>query len=247
MAEHGDDAIDFKPFFDMVVGVLFILLILVSAQLFFSQWQNAASPAETAAREAEAKRLRADADVAAFIDELVEALRAAGFSPAVDRLGRSVSIPASQVMKGRQPIRRRSPVFPRHCWGPCAASPRHRGPPRAGRGRWCGWRVWICGRCCRAKPGPLRAPGSAWPRSISRPAVRGRTRPPRPRWTGGRTGGAGRRENRDDRGGAAPCARLRLRWRRREDRALMADTPDAARIPMDPHLGTGSRGHRDPS
>ncbi len=100
MAEHGDDAIDFKPFFDMVVGVLFILLILVSAQLFFSQWQNAASPAETAAREAEAKRLRADADVAAFIDELVEALRAAGFSPAVDRLGRSVSIPASQVMKG---------------------------------------------------------------------------------------------------------------------------------------------------
>jgi hypothetical protein len=100
MAQRGDDAIDFKPFFDMVVGVLFILLILVSAQLFFSQWQNAASPAEVAAREAEARRLRADADAAAFMEELTEALRAAGFSPAVDRLGRSVSIPANEVMKG---------------------------------------------------------------------------------------------------------------------------------------------------
>ena len=42
------DGVDFKPFFDMVVGVLFILLILIAAQLFFSQFQD---QSETAAQE----------------------------------------------------------------------------------------------------------------------------------------------------------------------------------------------------
>jgi hypothetical protein len=112
MARPSDDAIDFKPFFDMVVGVLFILLILISAQMFFSQWPSAPSPAEAAAREAEARRARIEADAGAFLTELAEALRAAGFSPVVDRLGRSVSVPAAEVLGpaegGRVPANRQA-------------------------------------------------------------------------------------------------------------------------------------------
>jgi hypothetical protein len=112
MAQPSDEAIDFKPFFDMVVGVLFILLILISAQMFFSQWPSTPSPAEAAAREAEARRARIEADAGAFLDELAGALRAAGFSPAVDRLARSVSVPAAEVLgapdAGRVPANRQA-------------------------------------------------------------------------------------------------------------------------------------------
>lgn len=112
MARPTDDAIDFKPFFDMVVGVLFILLILISAQMFFSQWPDAPSQAETTAREAEARRARIEADAGAFLDELAGALRAAGFSPAVDRLARRVSVPAAELLGepegGRRPANRQA-------------------------------------------------------------------------------------------------------------------------------------------
>jgi hypothetical protein len=37
-SDTSDDGFDFKPFFDLVVGVLFVLLILIASQLFFARF-----------------------------------------------------------------------------------------------------------------------------------------------------------------------------------------------------------------
>lgn len=107
MTPSSDDSIDFKPFFDMVVGVLFILLILISAQMFFSQWPTAPTPAEVAAREAEARRVRAEQDAGVFLNDLAERLRRAGFSPSVDRLSRSISVPTDELVRAGAPAQPR--------------------------------------------------------------------------------------------------------------------------------------------
>lgn len=100
---NSDETVDFKPFFDMVVGLLFLLLILVSAQLFFSQWQVQPSPAELARQEAEARRHAFEAGVDEALTRIAQQLGAAGFSPAVDRLARSISIPAGEVFQKEAP------------------------------------------------------------------------------------------------------------------------------------------------
>jgi hypothetical protein len=94
------DTIDFKPFFDMVIGILFILLILISAQLFFSQWGNQATPEERAAEAREAKRQRVLADEARFLDDLAARLKAAGYEAQADKAGKSVAVDFSGVARG---------------------------------------------------------------------------------------------------------------------------------------------------
>src|SRR3954452_2308857 len=90
-SDPGDlDGIDFKPFFDMVVGVLFVLLILISAQMFFSQWGAAHDPAK---QDAEAAARAWEQEQRLFLKDLAERLRAEGFDVSVDDVDRSIAVP----------------------------------------------------------------------------------------------------------------------------------------------------------
>jgi hypothetical protein len=92
MADQSSDTIDFKPFFDMVVGILFILLILIAAQLFFTRF-------ETDSPEAQAQQKRATRliEQELFLNSVADTLKKSGFVPTVDRVGNRVSIPLSSV------------------------------------------------------------------------------------------------------------------------------------------------------
>lgn len=98
METHEDAALDFKPFFDLVVGILFILLILVASQLFFSRWQDQAVP-ENAAQQREARRVAALASAETFLTDLAGRLRQAGFTPSVDRLNMALSVPTAELLR----------------------------------------------------------------------------------------------------------------------------------------------------
>lgn len=78
----SDDGIDFKPFFDMIVGVLFVLLILVAAQMFFSQWEGKALSARERATQA---RLEWAREINSLLEFTAQRLRAAGLAAIVDR------------------------------------------------------------------------------------------------------------------------------------------------------------------
>ncbi len=80
-----EEPFDFKPFFDMVVGVLFILIILVAAQIFFAR-QDAADDAARAARQTAEQRLRlAETEIAEFLRRQAAALASRGFETTVQR------------------------------------------------------------------------------------------------------------------------------------------------------------------
>ena len=74
------DGVDFKPFFDMVVGVLFILLILIAAQLFFSQFQD---QSENAAQENIEREWREE--VSGFFDRFQRGLGERGIAARIRR------------------------------------------------------------------------------------------------------------------------------------------------------------------
>lgn len=86
---------DFKPFFDLIVGVLFILLILISAQMFFAQ-----SPSDDVKdfRQIELERRK---QIAAFMDNVAAKLKDNGFDPQVDVERKIVTLPL-------EPLRSRS-------------------------------------------------------------------------------------------------------------------------------------------
>lgn len=98
MNANDSDAIDFKPFFDLVVGILFILLILIASQLFFTRFEAAPSPAEEAARAAEARRIAKRQSVDSMLDRTAQALRDAGFTPTIDRLRPGITVPARELL-----------------------------------------------------------------------------------------------------------------------------------------------------
>lgn len=89
------DGIDFRPFFDMVVGILFILLILIGALLFFQQ----SAQDENAARGAEHNAQVLDAQITRFLELLGSDLRQRGFGAGVDLANRSVSLPLAVLAK----------------------------------------------------------------------------------------------------------------------------------------------------
>ncbi len=93
MTASAED-IDFKPFFDMVVGILFILLILISAQLFFAQHVG-----DEASQEAERRALERERQTTAFLDAFTRRLRAQGFDARLDRPRRTVLMPLVRVME----------------------------------------------------------------------------------------------------------------------------------------------------
>lgn len=89
-----EDATDFRPFFDMVIGILFVLLILVAAQVYFAQAQDETTASEAVKREAALRR----ADIAAFLGTLADRLRAGGLDATVDAGSGAVLVPLGQVL-----------------------------------------------------------------------------------------------------------------------------------------------------
>ena len=90
----SDDATDFRPFFDMVIGILFVLLILVAAQIYFQQAQDQTAVTDTARREAALRR----AEIAAFLGTLAERLRVAGLAAIADPEAGAVVLPLGAVV-----------------------------------------------------------------------------------------------------------------------------------------------------
>jgi hypothetical protein len=93
-----DETIDFKPFFDLVVGVLFILLILIAAQIFFAQWDPETESSYSAQRETEKRRLALEKEANSFLEDLANRLQRQGFTPTIDRLNFAVSVPAPELL-----------------------------------------------------------------------------------------------------------------------------------------------------
>jgi len=103
MNRSEEESIDFKPFFDLVLGVLFILLILVAAQIFFAQWApetapNQSAAAKAAAQEAERRSMALDRDANLFLDDLAHRLKSRGFTPVIDRLNLALSVPEVELL-----------------------------------------------------------------------------------------------------------------------------------------------------
>ncbi len=95
--KSGDvEEIDFKPFFDMIVGVLFVFLILIAAQMFFSQW--GASPEQRSREEAQRqRRIDWERQIASFLEDTAGRLAAAGLEPRVDRAAQAISVPLGKL------------------------------------------------------------------------------------------------------------------------------------------------------
>jgi hypothetical protein len=89
------ETVDFKPFFDMVVGILFILLILISAQLFFAQHAN---EEDTASQEAQRLALERERQTTAFLEDIASRLRSKDVPARVDRYRRAVVLPLAKLM-----------------------------------------------------------------------------------------------------------------------------------------------------
>lgn len=99
MNGSSDGSIDFKPFFDLVVGILFILLILISAQLFFSQWGSEPTPEQKAERAEETRRQRVVADQTRFLERLAADLGKQGFAASIDKAAQSVTVDTAGLVK----------------------------------------------------------------------------------------------------------------------------------------------------
>jgi len=93
-AEDGD-VIDFKPFFDLVVGVIFILLILIAAQMFFAQQQ----PETETGRAERAAEVARRAEALRFLDGLAADLAGAGFRAEVDRVALAIVVPGRDLVR----------------------------------------------------------------------------------------------------------------------------------------------------
>src|SRR5665213_2788398 len=100
------DGIDFKPFFDMVVGVLFVLLILIGALLFFQSAQSDVTAkqaqSEAQARQrAEEERTRQEwrTERAALLSFLADHLREHGVEASVDLANASIAIPLDAMAR----------------------------------------------------------------------------------------------------------------------------------------------------
>ena len=83
------DGVDFRPFFDMVVGILFVLLILIGALLFFQQ----SSQDEAAIKEAERNARVLEVKITQFLEMMASDLRQHGFEATVDLPNKSVAMP----------------------------------------------------------------------------------------------------------------------------------------------------------
>jgi len=84
---------DFKPFFDMAVGILFVLLILIGSLLFF---QTAARDQPTA-DEKQQRTAEWRKELAAFLALLADDLRARGLDAAIDADRTALVLPLDAI------------------------------------------------------------------------------------------------------------------------------------------------------
>jgi hypothetical protein len=92
MALHAEtDESDFKPFFDMIVGVLFILIILISAQMFFAQRSMEDS------KDVDKATLERNRQIRSFLEDVADHLRMNGFEPGIDLVRRRLILGLDQV------------------------------------------------------------------------------------------------------------------------------------------------------
>jgi hypothetical protein len=97
MSMDGEsDGSDFKPFFDMIVGVLFILLILISAQMFFAQHSVDQSAVDNDAKRVSLERNK---QIKSFLEDVAERLRKNGFDVDVDLIRRQLVLRLDQFSK----------------------------------------------------------------------------------------------------------------------------------------------------
>jgi hypothetical protein len=82
------DGSDFKPFFDMIVGVLFILIILISAQMFFAQ---------RSMENTDADKLERNKQIRSFLEDVADRLRMNGFEPGIDLVRRNLTLRLEQL------------------------------------------------------------------------------------------------------------------------------------------------------
>jgi hypothetical protein len=82
------DGTDFKPFFDMIVGVLFILIVLISAQMFFAQ---------RSMEESDAGKLQRNEQIRSFLEDVAGRLRMNGFEPGIDLVRRRITLSLDQL------------------------------------------------------------------------------------------------------------------------------------------------------
>jgi hypothetical protein len=87
------EVIDFKPFFDMIVGILFILLIFIAAQLFFTQWDDPVARERT-----RQLAYQWESQAATLLQDIAENLRRRGVSAEVNKTAQSVTVPLSELM-----------------------------------------------------------------------------------------------------------------------------------------------------
>jgi hypothetical protein len=94
--ESDADAVDFKPFFDMIVGVLFIVLILISAQMFFAQ----RAVQEASATEPQRRALRRQSQIDLFLTHVADRMRTRGLSVQVDHIRSVIAGPLPELRGG---------------------------------------------------------------------------------------------------------------------------------------------------
>jgi len=97
MPQSEGEVIDFKPFFDMIVGILFILLIFIAAQLFFTRWDDPLAQTESRERS---RRLAFQWQQQAtdLLEDIAVRLRGVGLSAAVDVVDRAVTVPLGELL-----------------------------------------------------------------------------------------------------------------------------------------------------
>ena len=90
----GEDDVDFKPFFDLVVGVIFILLILVAAQLFITRWDADSQPSPPSP---DIRREVFEAERKAYLDTLAASTRLVSPGTRVNHATQTLSIPIAPL------------------------------------------------------------------------------------------------------------------------------------------------------
>jgi hypothetical protein len=87
-SDTESDLSDFKPFFDMIVGVLFILIVLISAQMFFAQHSM---------EDADAGKLQRSKQIRSFLEDVANRLRKNGLEPRLDLARRRLVLSLDQL------------------------------------------------------------------------------------------------------------------------------------------------------
>ncbi len=86
------EGVDFRPFFDMVVGILFVLLILIGAMVFFQRAEG-----ETAEALPDHRRWRWEHD--RFLDRLAADLAAQGLPARADTAAGAVLVRLDEIVR----------------------------------------------------------------------------------------------------------------------------------------------------